>query len=155
MDTARFSSRIELNRVAAHVRDLSIADNQIQRPARDSMRVLLILKRLVQQMVDVAILYAYIPRIHLDTVALAIANGAVSQHNVIREDADEIVLPPFAIHEEVFVNARLGNAEFLNAFRVRVRSDPAGQSSVFRGSSAHCEQRRRQLQPGSCMSHIY
>jgi hypothetical protein len=70
--------------------------------------------------VNVAVLDAYIPRVHFDAVTLAVADRAVSQYDVICKDANEIVLAPIAIHQDVFVHARFGDAELLDSFRVRV-----------------------------------
>jgi hypothetical protein len=120
---------VELNAVTGNQRDIAIADFKFQWMARDSVRIMLTFETSVQQLMNLAVFDHHVLAKHRYAIARGIADFQVSNGHVIRGNLDSIASLPFAIDQNIFVEARPSNLEsfdllgILQAARLRVGAD--------------------------------
>jgi hypothetical protein len=121
----RLAVGIELDRVARRVGNVAVADRHVAPTTRDAVRVVLVLERAREHVVDAATLDDHAPAEHADAVAAPVADLAVPHGHVVGGDFHEVSAGASAIHDEVLIYAGLGDFEAADGFRIGEGASPA------------------------------
>lgn len=114
---------VKLNAVAGGMGDFAVPDRDVTPASGDAVRVLLIVKAALEEVMDAAVLNPHPCSEDPDAISAAVPDLAIPKDHIIGRDFDEIAALPVTVNDEIFVDSRFGDLKPAQDLRISGSAD--------------------------------